>query len=39
MVLETIVDTQAASIIRLVQSLSGPLHVTFEETTQAEWAV
>lgn len=37
MVLETIVDTQAASIIRLVQSLSGPLHVTFEETTQAEW--
>ena len=37
MALETIVDTQAASIIRLVQSLSGPLHVTFEETTQAEW--
>jgi hypothetical protein len=25
MVLETIVDTQAASIIRLVQSLSGPV--------------
>src|SRR5215831_19125559 len=36
-VLETIVDTQVASIIRLVQSLSGPLHVTFEETAQAEW--
>jgi len=36
-VLETIVETQAASIIRLVQSLSGPLHVTFEETTQADW--
>ena len=36
-VLETIVETQAASIIRLMQSLSGPLHVTFEETAQAEW--
>ena len=36
-VLETIVATEAAAIIRLVQSLSGPLHVTFEETTQAAW--
>src|SRR5262252_10756281 len=36
-VLETIVETQAASIIRLMQSLSGPMHVTFEETTQADW--
>ena len=34
-ILETMVATEAASIIRLVQSLSGPLHVTFEETTQA----
>src|SRR5215472_528981 len=24
-------------MIRLLESLSGPLHVTFEETTQAEW--
>lgn len=37
LVLETIVETQAASLIRLVQSLSRPLRVTFEETTQAEW--
>ena len=37
MILETIVKTEAASVIRLVQSLSGPLHVTFEETTQAAW--
>jgi transposase len=36
-VLETIVQTQASEIIRLVESLSGPLHVTFEETTQAAW--
>jgi transposase len=36
-VLETIVATEAAAIIRLVQGLSAPLHVTFEETTQAAW--
>jgi len=36
-ILETMVPTEAASIIRLVQSISGPLHVTFEETTQADW--
>ena len=36
-ILETMVATEAAPIIRLVQSLSGPLHVTFEETTQAAW--
>ena len=36
-ILETMVATEAAAIIRLVQSLSGPLHVTFEETTQAAW--
>jgi transposase len=35
--LETIVATGAATIIRLLGSLSGPLHVTFEETTQAGW--
>lgn len=37
MVFETIVATEAAAIIRLVQGLSAPLHVTFEETTQAAW--
>jgi transposase len=36
-VLETMVRTEAAAIIRLVQGLSGPLRVTFEETTQAAW--
>jgi transposase len=36
-ILETMVATEAAAILRLVQSLSGPLRVTFEETTQAEW--
>ena len=32
-ILETMVATEAAAIIRLVKSLSGPLRVTFEETT------
>ena len=36
-VVETIVATEAAVIIRLLRGLSGPLHVTFEETTQARW--
>jgi transposase len=36
-ILETMVPTEAPAIIRLVQSISEPLHVTFEETTQAEW--
>jgi transposase len=34
---ETIVPTQGGPIIEMLESLSGPLHVTFEETTQAEW--
>jgi len=36
-VLETMVATEAAAVLRLVKSLSGPLRVTFEESTQAEW--
>src|SRR5262250_1606030 len=36
-VMETIVATEAAAIIRFLKSLSGPLHITFEETTQARW--
>jgi len=36
-VLETMVPTEASAIIGLVQLISGPVHVTFEETTQAEW--
>jgi transposase len=37
MILETIVETQPAPLVRLMQSMSGPLYVTLEETTQAEW--
>lgn len=36
-VLETMVATEAAAMLRLVKGLSGPLRVTFEESTQAEW--
>jgi transposase len=36
-VVETIVTTEAAAIIRFLQSLSGSLHVTLEETMQARW--
>jgi hypothetical protein len=37
LVLETVVATEAAAMIRLIQALSGTLRVTFEETTQAAW--
>jgi len=37
LILETIVPTEAAAMRRLVGSFSGPLHVTLEETTQAQW--
>ena len=33
LVLETIVATEASAVVRLLQSINGPLHVTFEETT------
>src|SRR5215475_13293026 len=36
-VLQTIVATAAAPIRRLIDSISGPVHITLEETTQAEW--
>ena len=35
-VLETIVPTAAAPIRRLIERINGPVHVTLEETTQAE---
>lgn len=35
-VLETIVATAAAPIRRLIESISGPLQIAFEETAQAE---
>jgi hypothetical protein len=34
-VMETIVATEEAAVIRILKSLSEPLHITFEETTQA----
>lgn len=37
LVLETTVATEAGPLIRLMESISGALHVTFEEGTQAEW--
>ena len=36
-VLETIVATAAGPIRRFIESINGPVHVTLEETTQAEW--
>src|SRR5262249_52220921 len=36
-VLETIVATAAAPIRRLIESISGAVYITLEETTQAEW--
>ena len=36
-VMETIVPTTAAAIRRFIESISGAIHVTLEETTQAEW--
>lgn len=36
-VLDTIVATEAQAIMRFIQGVSGTLHVTFEETTQAAW--
>ena len=36
-VLETIVPTAGGPIRRLIESITGPVHVTLEETTQAEW--
>jgi transposase len=35
--LETIVPTAAGPIRRLIEGITGPVHVTLEETTQAEW--
>jgi transposase len=36
-ILETMVATESVAIIRLLQSLNGPLRVTFEEGTAATW--
>jgi hypothetical protein len=36
-VLETVVATEGGAIGRLMESMSGPLHVTLEECGQAAW--
>jgi transposase len=37
LILETVIETGAAAIIRFLESLSGECHLAFEETTQAAW--
>lgn len=37
LLMETILATQGASIVAFLESLSGPLWVTFEEGSQAHW--
>jgi transposase len=36
-VLTSMVNTEEAALIRFVKGMSSPLHITFEETTQAAW--
>jgi len=37
LVMESIVETKASTILQFVQGLHGDLHVTFEEGTWAAW--
>src|ERR1700681_4453042 len=37
LVMESIIETKAATILQLLHGLSGSLHVTFEEGTCAAW--
>src|SRR6201984_3846046 len=37
LVMESIVETQASSILQFIHSLGGELHVTWEEGTWAAW--
>ena len=37
LVMECILETKAATILRFVQGARGSLHVTFEESTCAAW--
>jgi len=36
-VMESIVETQASSILQFIHGLQGELHVTWEEGTWADW--
>ncbi len=37
LVMESIVETKASSILQFIQGLRGELHVTWEEGTWASW--
>jgi hypothetical protein len=37
LVMESIIETKAATILQFVHGLRGNLHVTFEEGTSAAW--
>ena len=37
LVMESIMETEAATILQFIQGLRGQLHVTFEEGTWAAW--
>jgi hypothetical protein len=37
LLMESILETKAATILQLLHGLSGSLHVTFEERTCAAW--
>jgi len=37
LIMESIIETEAATILRFIQSLRGQLHLTFEEGTWAAW--
>jgi transposase len=37
LILETVIATASAAVIRFIEGLNGSLYVTFEETTQAAW--
>src|SRR4030095_13220056 len=37
LILETVIATASAEVIRFIEGLNGSLYVTFEETTQAAW--
>src|ERR1700726_2195801 len=37
LVMETIIETKASTVLEFVQGLRGSLHVTFEEGTWAAW--
>ena len=37
LVMESIIETKASTILQFIQGLRGDLHVTFEEGTWAAW--